>query len=340
KVFALVLLGLLLLSGAVHVGQLLGTVLAVGGEGTRSGGPRLIETVLEEERSAHKIAVLEVEGIISTFLLDGGGHSLVEVLEHQLKRAAADRAVKAVILEVNSPGGEVLAADEINRVIDRFQEESGKPVVAAMASVAASGGYYVAAPCRWIVANELTITGSIGVIMHGYNYRGLMDKLGLQPNVYKSGKFKDMLSGDRSPEEIPPEEGQMVQGLIDETFARFKEVVAAGRGQAAERNGAAGRRLVEDWEDYADGRVLSGKRAYELGFVDELGNFKVAVARAKQLAGVAQANLVRYQVPFELSSLFRLFGQSESRTLRLDWGVERPPLRVGQLYYLFYPGLL
>src|SRR5436190_15614835 len=104
-----------------------------------------------------------------------------------------------------------------------------------MGNLAASGGYYVSAPCQWIVANELTITGSIGVIMHSWNYRGLMDKVGLKPETYKSGKFKDMLSGERNPTDITPEERDMVQSLIDETYSKFKGVVAKGRADAHER---------------------------------------------------------------------------------------------------------
>src|SRR2546429_2918373 len=86
--------------------------------------------------------------------------------------------------------------------------------------------------CRWIVVNELTFSGSIGVIMHSWNYRGLMNKVGLQPEVYKSGKYKDMLSGERNPEEITPEERAMIQSLIDETYNKFKDVVQTGRQQA------------------------------------------------------------------------------------------------------------
>src|SRR4029450_5729008 len=115
------------------------------------------------------------------------------VVEEQFRRAAEDKRVKAVILKVNSPGGEVLASDDIYNIIEKFQNKTQKPVVAAMGSLAASGGYYVSAPCQWIVANEMTITGSIGVILHSFNYRGLMDKVGLRPVVYKSGKLKDML---------------------------------------------------------------------------------------------------------------------------------------------------
>src|SRR5258706_7984164 len=99
-----------------------------------------------------------------------------------------------------------MASDEINKAIANFQTESKKPVVCSMGSLAASGVYYVSAPCRWIVANELTITGSIGVIMHGYNYRGLMNKVGVRPLVFKSGRFKDMLSGEKDLDGLTPAE--------------------------------------------------------------------------------------------------------------------------------------
>src|SRR6185436_18522197 len=207
-----------------------------------------------------------------------------------------------------------------------------------MASVAASGGYYVSAPCRWIVANELTITGSIGVIFHSFNYRGLMDKVGLRQVVYKSGKFKNMLSGDRREEEIPAEEKEMLQKMIDETFGKFKTVVAAGRKQANDKNQAnakdKGRALSSDWQEYADGRILSGKEAYDLGLVDELGNFEAAKQRAFKLARIETANLIEYQQIFDLSSLFRLFGKAEPPKISIDLGVEPPRLKAGQLYFL------
>src|SRR4029077_17430498 len=133
----------------------------------------------------------------------------------QLKIVGRDHAVKAVLLKVDSPGGEVMASDDISRAISEFQDKYQKPVVAAMGSLAASGGYYVSAPCQWIVANELTMTGSIGVIMSTFNYRGLLDKVGVFPQVYKSGRFKDMLRGSKRPEEIEPEERQMIQAMID-----------------------------------------------------------------------------------------------------------------------------
>jgi protease IV len=301
----------------------------------RTQGPdALDEVVIEDNRSRHKIAVLEVTGMIVGDLWDRHAFSMVSQLRDQFLRAAEDNAVRGVILRIYSPGGEVLASDDISKLVREFQEETDKPVVASMGAVAASGGYYVATPCQWIVANELTITGSIGVIMQGYNYRGLLDKIGVRPQVYKSGRFKDMLSPARLEDEISDEERQMVQDLVNETFHRFKEVVREGRTFARELNGDTGRPLAPNWELYADGRILSGQQAWEHGFVDELGSFDTAVRRVERLTGIPDANLIRYQRPLDLRNLFRLFTATESRSIKLDLGVDAPKLLPGQLYFL------
>src|SRR5205085_4962406 len=114
---------------------------------------------------------------------------------------------------------------------------------------------------------------------------------------------------EREPEEIPAEEREMVQTLINDTYDKFKNVVKKGRDEATKDNRDKGRPLESNWADYADGRVLSGTEAYKLGFVDELGNFEDAVKRAKTIAGIMRANLVQYQQRYDLSDLFRLFGQ-------------------------------
>src|SRR5947208_752427 len=300
----------------------------------RQAREHLEEVTFENNQSKNKIAVLDITGIISSEPWDRTTHNLVDLISDQLRLAGEDDSAKAVVLRVDSPGGEVLASDEIYRAIVDFEKDYKKPVVASMGGLAASGGYYVSAPCRWIVANELTITGSIGVIMHSYNYRGLLNKVGVRPEVFKSGKFKDMLSGEKDEEDILPEEKQMVQSLIDETFERFKKVVAEGRKRANEQNGGEGRKLADDWGDYADGRVLSGRQAYELGFVDELGNFDTAVERARDLAKISNANLLQYERPFDLGNLFRLFGEPYGRRVKFDRGGQLPKLQVGRLYFL------
>jgi protease-4 len=312
------------------------TFRADGFGSTRDIGPRLDEYYLKNEHAVNKIAVVTVDGIITSHTADQAGNNMVDVIQAQFDRAKKDRHVKAVILKVDSPGGEVMASDDIYRIIKKFQDDSGKPVVCSMGSLAASGGYYISSPCRWIVANELTITGSIGVIMHGYNYRGLMDKVGLVPMTFKSGKFKDMLSPDRSTNEIPPEEHAMVQGLIDDTYQKFKGVVAEGRNGAHTKNKSEGHALADDWADYADGRVVSGKQALDLGFVDELGTFDDAVSRTKQIAGLDDANLIEYRERYDFSDFLSMFGQgSQAHDIKLDLGLDIPKLREGCMYFLW-----
>ena len=235
---------------------------------------------------------------------------------------------------VDSPGGEVLASDDISRALLQFQENYDKPVIASMGGLAASGGYYISAPCRWIVANELTITGSIGVIMSTFNYRQLLDKVGVRPTVFKSGKFKDMLRGSKRLDEIDPAEEQMIQDMVMETFQKFKTVVREGRARAHELNDDKGKALVEDWEEYADGRILTGKTAYELGFVDQIGNFQTAVNTAKRIAGIEKAHLIRYQEPFNISHLFSLSAKAEEKVIKIDLGIDLPKLEAGRLYFL------
>jgi protease-4 len=338
-VFAIILLVLLAISVLFNITSLVGSAFRSGSSRyyARVAGPKLEEIIKEDNSASDKIALIEVNGIITDSVIDQGGYNMIEVIRAQLKRAEQDSQVKAVVLKVDSPGGEVMAADQIHNEIVDFQARSRKPVVASMGSLAASGGYYISAPCRWIVASDLTITGSIGVIMSGWNYRGLMDKVGVLPQVYKSGKFKDMLSGSREPDSITPEEKAMVQGLIDETFAKFKQVVADGRQKAYEKNKDSkdkGHQLANDWQDYADGRVLSGTDACKLGFVDELGDFDDALKRCQALTGTGAANVIEYQQHYDFSDFLRLFGKSESKAVKLELGVEMPKLQAGRLYFL------
>ena len=312
--------------------------LKIKGMATQRGSHEFLEVMVEDNSSRHKVLLLDIEGIISGAVIDGRGHNLVSWIKDQLDQATEDRAVKAVLLRVDSPGGEIMAADEIYRAIVDFQEKSGKPVVAYLDGMAASGGYYVSAPCQWLVANELTITGSIGVIMHSYNYRGLMNKVGVRPDVFKSGRFKDMLSSEKGDEDMTPEEKQMerqmVQNLVDQSFARFKKVIAEGRAQAVRDNQGKGRSLAKDWVDYADGRILSGQQAYDHGFVDELGTVETAFKRTRKLANIVDANLIRYQQQFRLSNLLDLFVKSNAKGVKIELGIDLPKLQAGRLYLL------
>jgi protease-4 len=347
---SIVLAVLLGFAGLVIIGQSLTRSLTLNHgfktASAREVGPKLDECILEDNDARNKIAVITVDGIITSHTADDAGNNMVDVIKAQLDRAADDDRVKAVILKVDSPGGEVMASDQIYKAIDNFQTDQkdehgkpakkGKPVICSMGSLAASGGYYISAPCRWIVADELTLTGSIGVIMHGINYRGLMDKVGIAPMTFKSGKFKDMLSPDRATNEIPPEEREMVQALITETYEKFKGVVADGRANAHDLNKKEGKALAPNWEDFADGRVMSGTQALDLGLVDELGDFDDAVDRAMNIVHIQDANLIEYRERYDLGNFLSMFGQNgQAKDIKIDVGLDIPKLRAGCLYYLW-----
>jgi protease IV len=339
KIFSVILVVLLLGSLAINFLGMLGAMMggASGSMGAQSG-KHFHEVVVDNPMAKPKIAVLEVKGMISSDPWGRSSKSIADIIEDQLKWAGEDNDVKAVILKVDSPGGEVMASDDIANAIRKFQDKHKKPVVSSMGSLAASGGYYVSAPCQWIVANDLTITGSIGVILHSINYRGLMDKVGVQPMVFKSGRFKDMLSGSKKPEEQDPAEKEMIQSMIMETYGKFKKVVADGRAVAAAKNNGKGKTLAANWTELADGRVLTGRQAFDNGFVDEIGNFETALETTKRIAGLSgDVRLIRYEEPFDISSIFSLLGKSEGKKISIDVGLQAPKLEVGKMYFLYYP---
>ncbi len=278
-----------------------------------------------DERSGNegKIAVIDVCGII---LNENGGYSEnadSTLICRQLKKAEKDPDVRAVILNLNTPGGEVTAADDIHMAVQQLKKS--KPVVALMNSMAASGGYYAAVACDWIVASRLTMTGSIGVIISTYNYRGLLDKIGVQSEVYKSGKMKDMLNGARP---RTPEEIALVQSLVDECYGEFVRLVSAGRKIPVEKI-----RTTE----IGDGRILHGSRALKLGLIDEIGRMPEAVAKAEKLAGCDPGSLKVVRYKRNNSFLNFLFGAEANapKALRLSLpGLTEPRLPRGCLYFL------
>src|SRR4028119_210855 len=189
--------------------------------------------VYEEEyvsgEGADKVAVIPVQGAIaSADSALGGAQPTVtpEGAAAALGQAADDDGVRAVVLEVNSPGGGVTASDEMHQSIVDFKENSGKPVVVSMGDTAASGGYYISTAADRIVANETTLTGSLGVIFQLTNFSEAADKYGISQEVIKSGKFKDIGNSFR---EMEPEEREIFQSLVDESYAEFVSVISEGR---------------------------------------------------------------------------------------------------------------
>lgn len=223
----------------------------------------LMATISEEglPTGGPKVAVVELEGII----LDGSA------AVRELRERADDPSIKAVVLRINSPGGVVAPTQEIFTAIQRVRK-GGKPVVASLGAVAASGGYYVATAADRIYANPGTLTGSIGVIMQMANLEGLLKKVGVEYVVVKAGSYKDVGNIART---MSPEERRMLQALLDDVYSQFVDAVAEGRGLDRKEVLA-----------FADGRIYSGQQALGLKMVDELGGFEDAVEAAGKLANI------------------------------------------------------
>lgn len=284
---------------------------------------RVIEEVISGARldTDSKIAVIDVKGIImSEGAFDMAGSRRIA---YELAAARKDPHVVAVILDMDTPGGEVTASDEIHRQV-RLCSKANIPVVTCMRSVGASGGYFIAAASDWIVANRLTITGSIGVIIGTTNYTGLFSKLGLEAEVYKSGPMKDMLRGSRERTDM---ERAYVQGLVDETFREFATVVANGRTRYD---------TAEDVmaSEFGDGRILSGTEALRLGLVDQLGYFEDAVDKARELAKRPMVKVVRYRRPLRFSDLLFSMRAQRAAGLRSLLPAELAAIQPGRLYFL------
>jgi len=309
---------------------------------TSTAQMQFTEVTLRSGETDNRIAVIDLTGVITSY----GPSDMVVNFKKQLELAGEDSRVKAVIIRIDSPGGEVMASDEIARAIREFEQDESidKPVIASMGGMAASGGYYIAAPCRLIFANKLTITGSIGVIMQSVNFHGLMDKTGVKPVTFKSGRNKDMLSAFNPPEAVTQEQKEILQGFIDETYQIFVDVVSEGRAndnaRSAEELKSDIRELVDGWKEYADGRILTGKEAYEHGMVDKLGNFDDAVKFTEQYLAIEEgkARLIRNEPPMSFGNLFSLLGQAKETaaptTIKVDIGLDMPQLRPGVPYYI------
>jgi protease-4 len=271
-----------------------------------------------------KIAVIRLAGLISNFEPGSIGDSMVDDIKLQLKHALEDTDVKAIVLAIDSPGGEVTASDIIYNAVRAARAK--KPVVVSMGSTAASGGYYIACGASHIVAHDTTFTGSIGVIMQTLNYAELFGKVGLEMVTFKSGKFKDMLSGSRV---LGPEEKEYVQSLVMQTYSKFVGIVAAER-KLPEAELRAG---------VADGRVLSGRDALAAKLIDEIGDFDAAVAKAQQLGQAPGAAVVRYELPASIGRYLRLLGKAETpKKIEISVAPQAAyTLQPGRIYLL--PGI-
>jgi protease IV len=283
--------------------------------------PRFREILLQRGARAttDKIAVITMRGLISSSLPGTVTDSMVDDMRAALQQGRDDSRVKAIVLEIDSPGGEVTASDAIYSALVKVRAR--KPVVIYMDSLAASGGYYVSCGGKFLMASETTITGSIGVIIQTLNYEQLFNKVGLASVVFKSGKFKDMLNGARP---ITPEERELVQSFIMKTYDKFLGIVSKERNLPAD--------LLRN--TIADGRILSGKDAFEHKLIDGLGELDDAFGKAKELGNAPDAKVVKYGPPFSLLRFLRIFGETDSK---IELALPKqliPQLESGRAYFL------
>jgi protease-4 len=247
-------------------------IIGVGGLSRGEGGPALF---------GPRVAIVELEGVIIE----------VDDIVRELKAHRENPSIRAVVMRINSPGGVVAPTQELHDAVLRLRQ-AGKPVVASLGAVAASGGYYVAVACDQIYANPGTLTGSIGVIMQLANLEQLMKKVGVDYVVVKAGQFKDIGNVSRA---MTPDERRVMQALLDDVHGQFIGAVANGRKLPR-----------EDVVRFADGRVFSGTQAKELRMVDALGGLEDAVLAAAKLAGIpTPPTVVQPRRRFSIMELLR-----------------------------------
>lgn len=280
-----------------------------------------------------KILIVPVKGFISdsgrSFSLVNKANMVEEVVS-QLKKAGKDKEIKAVILQIDSPGGSVTASDILYHEIMEYKKHSGSKIVAAMMGVAASGGYYVALPADFIVAHPTTITGSIGVVFLMPNVSGLMNKIGVEVETNKSGKNKDMGSPFRKP---TPEEERIFQSLIDDLAGRFISLAVTHRKLTDQAR-----------EDISSARVYTAADALNLGLVDKIGYLDDAIRSAAKLAELSEdAKVVVYRrTEYPNDNIYNTTSIAKQdlpqvNLIDLGLGDSIPPLRNG-FYYLWMPG--
>ncbi len=257
------------------------------------GSVQPLEERLVFGKKGPKVAMLDIEGVISE-ASDRGAlgisrPSAVARSQEALELAAEDDDVAALLLRIHSPGGTVSASDTIHHQIQRWHEETGRPVVAYLEGIATSGGYFVAMSADTLMAHPTTVTGSIGVIMVNLNLTGLMEKVGIRDQTFTSGPFKDTGSPLR---DMRADEAKQLQGVVDDLNKRFRKVVLTGRPALA----------AKALDKVADGRILTAGQALDSGLIDSIGYFEDAAEMLRERLGVPELRVVTYQRPSEFRS--------------------------------------
>jgi protease-4 len=290
---------------------------------------RLRETVVEGERGP-KIALIDIEGVLSevakpTRLGLREEESPVARVRAQLDKAAKDRAVKAVILRIHSPGGTATASEIIYGEIKRFKAKKPVPVVAQLVGIATSGAYYAAMAADSVYANPTTVTGSIGVIFVSVNVSGLMEKLGLADQTITTGPYKDVGSPLRP---MTSEERALMQGVLNDLYRRFVQIVASGRPQLPDARVA----------ELADGRIYSATQAQANGLVDGIADLPGTIDEVRRRAGLEEVRVVAYHRKREWrENLYTLPPSLETFTVKPTALMDL--LQAPTFAYLWWPGV-
>lgn len=257
---------------------------------------------------SRKIAFLPVTGVIFS------SEEYVKFVREQRE----DDAVKALVLRIDSPGGGATAAQELYSELMEFRA-TGRPIIASVGTLGASGGYYLAAAADTIYANESSLVGSIGVIMDFYNISEVLKKIGIAERVFTAGRMKDVPSATR---DMTPEERAYLQAILDDVHAQFIDDVSAGRGVA---RAAIAR--------HADGRIFTGRQALKLGLIDGIGTLDDARDAAAAAAGISGEPRYREYEPPEQKGLFAMTGILAQRLNELV----PPPQSRGGLRFQYLP---
>lgn len=299
----------------------------------------LRETVVRADEGAGEaaVALIDVRGLIVNGPAPGlllPGPNPVDELAARLDAASKSPHVRGVVLRINSPGGTVTASDVMHREVRRFSEESGKPVVAMLDEVAASGGYYLALAADEIVAEPTSLTGSVGVIFPTLNVSEGLGMIGIRSRAVTSGPNKAMAN---PLEPARDEHYAILQGIVDEDYARFRRLVE-------ERRPGLDRARADE---ATDGRIVTGAQAVRLGLADREGSIGVAFERVKERAGVKAARMIKYtsgsarrpRTPYATSDASEPHAASDGAAVRIDlgrvgeWAGVLPPMA----YYLWVP---
>jgi len=295
------------------------------------GLPHPLEETVVHGTAGPKILLIEIDGVIAEDppereLLGPEPDNLVSRVREELDRAREDPQVRALLLRIHSPGGTATASDLIYSEILRFKRERKLPVIAQLMGIATSGGYYVAMAADLVVAHPTTVTGSIGVRFVNVSLVGLLEKLGIEDQTLTAGAHKDAGSPLRR---MTAEEREHFQSVLDDLYARFMQVVAAGRPNLPPGELAR----------IADGSIYSAPQALRLGLIDAIGDLEDSVARARRAAGLEQARVVRYHRPREYANNLYTRAVPSAPALRLELpGTAALAPRPG-FYFLWAPDL-